>query len=426
MRMLLILVWSAFLTAHAWAQQYGWVRVAQLGNQFTDLQAVDFVDSLHGWTAYGSDSIYRTTDGGNTWASSSGSPMGVNTISMIDTLQGWCVGNQGSRGKILHTTDGGLSWASRVEKENREYRGTAFLTRVANLTTGSTRNYVPDTGKVTETTNGGMTWSERTIADSIQVLHKVQFVDSLHGYINTFSTRGMFKTIDGGNTWSLLPSPSFRAFFFVDSLRGWGFDPFERTVYGTRNGGVRWDSLAKAGTADEEFQARAVSFVDTSTGWLFGGASFFGDYAAIFRTTDGGMTWVRDHQGGATDLLDGLMIDRYHGWAVGTAGSVFAYRQVTGVPEIVEGLPGGYVLRPCYPNPFNPTTTIEYEVLKRSSVQLRICDATGKEVRELVNAQHEPGVYRITFDATGLASGVYYCTMLTEWTQEVKEMLFLK
>lgn len=49
------------------AQQYGWVRVAQLGNQFTTLNAVEFVDSLHGWTASGSSAAFRTTDGGTTW-----------------------------------------------------------------------------------------------------------------------------------------------------------------------------------------------------------------------------------------------------------------------------------------------------------------------------------------------------------------------
>src|SRR5258708_31404296 len=76
----------------SYARQYRWVKSADLTG---GLSTVDFVDSLHGWTAYSSDSIYRTTNGGAVWIAHSGSPMVITSISMSDTLSGSAVGFQG-------------------------------------------------------------------------------------------------------------------------------------------------------------------------------------------------------------------------------------------------------------------------------------------------------------------------------------------
>jgi hypothetical protein len=61
-----------------------------------------------------------------------------------------------------------------------------------------------------------------------------------------------------------------------------------------------------------------------------------------------------------------------------------------------------------YPNPFNPVTNIRFDIPKRSNVTLRVFDITGKAVSEIYNGLSDPGKYTADFDATGLASGVYY------------------
>lgn len=426
----------------AHAQQCGWLRVAQIGNQFNNINCVEFKDSLRGWVADGSTGFHYTTNGGVSWQSAPGSTVNVNDISMIDTVTGWAAAGETQRGAIFRTTNGGRSWTQQRYLFDRHYEGTETIRPLENITSGYARNS-PDTGRLVTTNNGGVSWTERTIADSIRSLYKMQFLDSLRGWVMMFSSSGpgFLRTTDGGATWLYLRSPSLRAFHFIDSLRGWASAASRSHVYRTTNGGASWEVIADTvGFFDEEFRANAITFIDSSNGWLFGGASFLGDYAVIFRTTDGGYNWVRDHQGGAVDLLDGIMLDRYHGWAVGTGGSVFAYRRLTSVSERINETPKAFSLRQCYPNPFNPSTTIEYEVLTSSHVNLTVYDATGKEVRQLVNADHEAGVYRITFDATavpaqrvesstgrqGLASGVYYYTMKTETIKETKQMLLLK
>jgi len=66
-----------------------------------------------------------------------------------------------------------------------------------------------------------------------------------------------------------------------------------------------------------------------------------------------------------------------------------------------------YNLRQNYPNPFNPTTTISYDLPKRSNVVIKIYNIIGEEVANLINTEQNAGKYSINWNAKGLASGVY-------------------
>jgi len=428
MRLFTVVSVLALTFSLAHAQQYGWIRVAQLGNQFTNLNAVEFVDSLYGWTAQGGSAIYRTSDGGNNWVAYSGSPMGVNSISMVDTLNGWCVGAQGSTGKIIRTTDGGITWVEQQIVNNRSYNGTAAQTKLRNVTSGSTRNFSPDTGKVAKTTNGGTNWIERTISDSINQLRKVQFIDSLHGWVTVFGPGGVLRTTDGGQSWvPASTAPLFNAISFMDTLNGWGIGT--STVFRTTNAGFSWAPLSNVEDPIwGPIISSALSFVDSLNGWAFGTMFYQGDLTAvIFRTTDGGLSWAREFVGGGSrHIYSGKLLDRCHGWAVGDFGSVFAYRIITGVPEHLDRVPKSFSLHQNYPNPFNPTTSIEYEVLRRSHMTITVYDVNGKEVAKVVDAEHEAGAYRLSFDARNLSSGVYYYTMKTPSYTVTKQMALIK
>ncbi len=121
-----------------------------------------------------------------------------------------------------------------------------------------------------------------------------------------------------------------------------------------------------------------------------------------------------------------------------------------GVKKRSENISNKYFLSQNYPNPFNPTTTIQYKiplssgvrgVLKkerrettnslsafgvRTTVQLKVYNVIGKEVATLVNKQQNPGNYKVTFDATNLASGVYYYQLKSGSFVETKKMILLK
>jgi len=69
--------------------------------------------------------------------------------------------------------------------------------------------------------------------------------------------------------------------------------------------------------------------------------------------------------------------------------------------------PSSFALYDNYPNPFNPSTTIRYQLPQRSHVALTVCNALGQVVRALVNEDEEAGYHEVTFDGTNCASGVY-------------------
>nr|MBP9212877.1 S8 family peptidase [Bacteroidota bacterium] len=72
-----------------------------------------------------------------------------------------------------------------------------------------------------------------------------------------------------------------------------------------------------------------------------------------------------------------------------------------------QGIPSSFVLYPNYPNPFNPSTVISYDVPATGPVTLKVFDLLGREVRTLVQEVQTPRNYSVRFDADGLSSGVY-------------------
>lgn len=88
--------------------------------------------------------------------------------------------------------------------------------------------------------------------------------------------------------------------------------------------------------------------------------------------------------------------------------------------------PSGFKLLGNYPNPFNPTTMISYQLSKVSEVKLQVYDVTGRVISTLVSSKQEPGVYGIPFDAAGLASGLYFYRIQAGSFSSVRSMILMK
>jgi gluconolactonase len=85
-----------------------------------------------------------------------------------------------------------------------------------------------------------------------------------------------------------------------------------------------------------------------------------------------------------------------------------------------------FELQGNYPNPFNPTTGIRYQVSGVSVVNLVVYDLLGRELAVLVNERKAPGSYEVKFDASGLASGVYVCRMTAGLFVQSRRMVLVK
>ncbi len=83
-------------------------------------------------------------------------------------------------------------------------------------------------------------------------------------------------------------------------------------------------------------------------------------------------------------------------------------------------------LEPNYPNPFNPTTTIEYSLAQSSDVKLKVYNMLGREVATLVNERKSAGAYKVRFDASNLSSGVYFYRLQAGNKTRVHKMTLIK
>lgn len=90
------------------------------------------------------------------------------------------------------------------------------------------------------------------------------------------------------------------------------------------------------------------------------------------------------------------------------------------------GFPSEYSLYQNFPNPFNPSTTIKYDVPVRSLVTIKIYDAIGRQVAVPVNELKSPGRYEFVFSDSSLASGVYFYEMSAGAFKEKKKMILVK
>jgi beta-glucosidase len=98
----------------------------------------------------------------------------------------------------------------------------------------------------------------------------------------------------------------------------------------------------------------------------------------------------------------------------------------TGVGQGGRELPREFSLEQNYPNPFNPTTGIRYQVSGVSEVKLVVYDLLGREIATLVDQARDPGSYSVTWNAGGLASGVYLCRMTAGTFVSTRKMIFMR
>jgi len=103
-------------------------------------------------------------------------------------------------------------------------------------------------------------------------------------------------------------------------------------------------------------------------------------------------------------LADASAALRYRLKQIDTDGS-YVYSEPV---DVLLSLPESALLLQNYPNPFNPTTTITYAIPEQGKVSLVVYDLLGRTIQTIVNDVQDAGTYSISFDATGLPSGLYF------------------
>ncbi len=99
---------------------------------------------------------------------------------------------------------------------------------------------------------------------------------------------------------------------------------------------------------------------------------------------------------------------------------------LTGIEDEGDLLPATYWMGQNHPNPFNPITTLQFALPDRAHVVMKLYDASGREVRTLIDREMDPGYHRTVIEGSGLASGVYFCRMVAGKFIESRKLVLLK
>ena len=112
---------------------------------------------------------------------------------------------------------------------------------------------------------------------------------------------------------------------------------------------------------------------------------------------------------------------------VGPAGVYYNMESlVTGITPVSNEVPSLFRLEQNYPNPFNPVTNIKFAVAKTGNVTLKVFDISGREVALLINEELNAGTYNFDFNASHLASGIYFYKLITNNYADTKKMVLVK
>ncbi len=373
------------------------------------LWSVCAVDSVVVWAAGGSTTglspgVIRTTDGGVTWADVTGNLAGfvAYCIGASDSAHAW-VGT--GDGRIIATSDGGMTWVAQPYPgaQSAFIDGIRFFDAQHGIALGD-----PGSGGtfvLLETSNGGEEWTHMSsepaaAAGEAGWSNAVWWVDPLHGWFGTNSSR-VYRTTDGGSTWSFAPSGSQNstAIAFRDTLYGVvGHDDGRVSV--TTDGGATWQGITQIFSGGIFGAAWPAGVPDV---WI-------APPDMPYRSADNGHSWVSETVYPVLgEIIDIAFADTSHGWGVTSVGEVIRHGAGGSVGPPPYTLPTAFRVYQNYPNPFNGSTSVTYDLPERSSVEVTLYDLLGRRVRVLFSGVQGPGTPpAVHIDAAGLASGVYF------------------
>jgi photosystem II stability/assembly factor-like uncharacterized protein len=295
-----------------------------------------FLDESHAWLAGTPDGLDATTsitvvlssDGGYSWKR--GAPVGIPgptpvvlnyppSLFFIDSTHGWLFvsGSVGSAasGFLYRTSDGGLNWQRAADSSSQPLlRGMAVVAFASLstgwLTTGCSCGAIPTQSPALVTHDGGATWKTQALPAPSNGSCPCEaaapvFFDAERGMLllySSTSSQTLLMTSDGGDTWSprLLPGKFQQDVSFTDTNHGWtvaGPDALLGSavyvpLYRTDDGGRTWVLVpTNLRIETKDGQVRLLYFVDGKDGFAVRFA--YSVYATqILKTTDGGHTWT--------------------------------------------------------------------------------------------------------------------------------------
>ncbi|MEI7484218.1 MAG: YCF48-related protein [Ignavibacteriota bacterium] len=395
----------------------------------SSIQRVQFVNQNTGWLIMYNLNLLKTTNSGINWTVATDPSSRIFDFQFInDTLGYGMATNTGGANLLLKTTNGGYNWITMQSSSSYALGGFYFV----NADTGWVNAFAMP--QITfMTTDGLQTLNPIATGPggnpSTIYFFKEPYNGSLCGYMS--GGGHLWRTSNSGFNWTQLnfsEAGVIRGFSFINKDTGWVvYDPNidNNKIERTFNGGLNWDL--------QYYDANNYGVVNilalkANKIWCGTGMNF------IFTSTNIGLTWGRQ----PSPIVTNYNI-YFYDTLLGFAWSgILLVRTTNGggpilnINQISTEVPEEYSLGQNFPNPFNPTTNIPFELKEPSHVTLKVFDARGREVKELVNGRWGTGKFIADFDASALATGIYFYQIIISGESthqtfaETRKMMVLK
>ncbi len=259
-------------------------------------------------------------------------------------------------------------------------------------------------------------WAVDYPTDSLEATYQVNFLatDSISGYPDVYADLGRFTTIG--------PMKFHEITFTTDTLPQPGDNYYIQ---------FSLENLGSSSTATN-VSARLTSLDSNITVANSSNPSFGDIPAGGFGTSSSGVFLIQigDNSPVDTDLpvLVTIASNNYAFWT----DTMFVHvSRIVGVDSELKGIPSDYALHENYPNPFNPTTTIQFDLPKKANVRLIVFDMLGRQIKTLVSDEVDAGYHKITWDGTNnqgyqVGTGVYIYRLETRDFHDSGKMVLLK
>ena len=314
------------LTGYSTPSSYGWKitrgeGIGLDGEASNIYPGMDFVNSNIGWAVNGRSFLLKTINGGKVWTNTALKE--VYDVDFIDANTGYAAtkGAMGSVTTLHKSIDGGNSWNPVYNLPGSDVAKIQFVSSTVGWAiVGYTSN-----PNVYRTTDGGSSWNASPVGFNTGRLF---FLNASVGWVSGADGK-VAKTTDGGVTWTAVNAGTESAnytvekIYFKNSSEGWLTGSNSRK---TTDGGLTWSANVINATA---VGFKSISFADSNHGialspYLHPGGGFYN-----YRTSDGGITWLRERLPSGTYFYDILLTDAANGWITNGKGALMHYAAPT-------------------------------------------------------------------------------------------------
>jgi hypothetical protein len=390
----------------------------------TALYSVSAVSDDVAWACGTAGKVLRTTNKGVAWTNVSGNIPATSPLYNIyayDANTAICVGDPTGSAIIYATSNAGVNWVSNT------YAG-AFGDNLW-MTSATDAYYIGDpiggNWHLLKSTNAGVnwtTWATLPTTNTAGTYNNAGWLRGTNVWFPNVGQSAMLYSSNLGVNWvsQTTPLAEYTATCFTSDTRGLaGGSTTSAGLSGTTNGGTTWSPVTQSFVGTTSISGIAGA----STSWWVSLQT-----PAVWTSSNDGASWTLAYTAPAGSFYH-LVKSRTGAtlWGVRSNGLISRYGQpIIGVEPIGNQLPTAYSVSQNFPNPFNPTTKINFALPKSGLVTLKVYDVLGKEVASLVNEVKNAGNYAVEFNASALSSGTYFYKISVNDFSEVKRMTLIK